>query len=207
MANKYFKVGPQALSNTLTTNIYQGGGGSDILRDIIKHIHVINKTSSPVSLSLWIGLSGGNVAGTEFESARVIPENSVWNWYGSLPLSSLEYLVGGASAGNALSITINGVQRTDFSVAPAPSGPVTSVNGKTDTAIVLTMGDIADTLNKRVLTDAESTALGNTSGANTGDETKNSIENKMGFIPDGVGKITNNATQPVTFSDGDFWVS
>lgn len=46
---------------------------------------------------------------------------------------------------------------------------VTSVNTKTG-AVVLDTSDIADTLNKRYVTDAQKTVLTNTSGTNTGDQ-------------------------------------
>jgi hypothetical protein len=44
-----------------------------------------------------------------------------------------------------------------------------------------TTADIADSSNKRYVTDANLTVIGNTSGTNTGDETQNSILAKLGF--------------------------
>lgn len=43
-----------------------------------------------------------------------------------------------------------------------------------------TTADIADSLNKRYVTDAQLTVIGNTSGTNTGDETQTTIKTKLG---------------------------
>ena len=43
-----------------------------------------------------------------------------------------------------------------------------------------TTADIADSLDKRYITDAQQTILGNTSGTNTGDETTSTIKTKLG---------------------------
>lgn len=49
-------------------------------------------------------------------------------------------------------------------------GAVDSVNGQTG-AVVLTTADIADSSNKRYITDAQQAVIQNTSGTNTGDQT------------------------------------
>ena len=53
------------------------------------------------------------------------------------------------------------------------AGAVDSVNGQTG-VVVLGTADIADSSNKRYVTDAQLTVIGNTSGANTGDNATNS---------------------------------
>jgi len=45
----------------------------------------------------------------------------------------------------------------------------------------LTTAEVADSTNKRYVTDANLTVIGNTSGTNTGDETKSTILSKLGF--------------------------
>lgn len=101
--------GPVAMSSTLTTNIYNQG--SALIYDVIKHINIVNKTAGPVSFSLWLGATGGNVAGTEvIGTARVIAANSAFDWYGNLKMVSTEFLVGGASAATSLTITAEGEQ-------------------------------------------------------------------------------------------------
>jgi len=110
MANPSVKrtVGPVALSATLTTNVYNNT--SSLIYDIIKHIHVVNKTGGAVTFSLWLGATGANAAGTELFNGQSVAANSVYDWYGSLKMLSTDFLVGGASAGTSLTITIEGEQ-------------------------------------------------------------------------------------------------
>ena len=56
---------------------------------------------------------------------------------------------------------------------------VASVNGKMGT-VVLTTADVADSTDKRYVTQAEKTILSNTSNTNTGDETASTIRTKIG---------------------------
>jgi hypothetical protein len=58
----------------------------------------------------------------------------------------------------------------DWSELLSPTGSVSSVNGQTG-AVTLTTADVADTANKRYVTDANLTTIGNQSGTNTGDQT------------------------------------
>lgn len=58
--------------------------------------------------------------------------------------------------------------------AAGSGGAVYSVNGYTG-AVVLSTTDIADSTNKRYVTDAQQTVLNNTSGINTGDNAVNSL--------------------------------
>lgn len=112
MQNKAFRFGPVALTNTLTTNILNpatatGGtnAGSSSQYLIIRHIRVVNKTAGAVTYSLWLGATGGNVAGTEIiAQAKSVPANSVDDWYGALRLDAADFLVGGAGAATSLSI-------------------------------------------------------------------------------------------------------
>jgi hypothetical protein len=97
-------VGPIALTNTLTTNVYNNT--SALIYDVVKQIHVVNKTAGAVTFSLWIGATGANAAGTEFFNAQSVPANSVYDWFGNLKLLSTDFLVGGASANTSLSITV-----------------------------------------------------------------------------------------------------
>lgn len=115
-AMKAFRSGPTALSATLTTNILNPaaasggvGAGSSAQYIIMRHIRIVNKTASAATVSLWIGATGGNVAGTEFAwQATPVPANSFLDWYGYCRLDSADFLVGGAGTGTALSITIEG---------------------------------------------------------------------------------------------------
>lgn len=121
--NKIFRFGPVALTTTLTTNILNpavtsmaGPVGIVVGQPyvILYHIRVLNKTGSPVTVSLWIGATGANAAGTEFAwQASSIPAqgsgNQNWlDWYGKVRLDSADFLVGGAGTATAASISAEG---------------------------------------------------------------------------------------------------
>lgn len=100
--------GPLALINTYTTNIYNNA--SALIYDIIRHIHVANKTAGAVTFRLYLGATGANAAGTELFFDHSVPANSEFDWYGALKLTSTDFLVGGASANTSLSIEAEGEQ-------------------------------------------------------------------------------------------------
>lgn len=113
--NKKFRFGPVALTNTLTTNILNPGtttGGVNCTASpngnlllVLRHIRIVNKTGSAATVSLWIGATGGNAAGTEFAwQAFSVPANSYVDWYGDMILTTADFLVGGAGTATALSI-------------------------------------------------------------------------------------------------------
>ena len=68
--------------------------------------------------------------------------------------------------------------------SPITGGTKTKVtydaNGLITSGADATTADIADSLDKRYITDAQQTILGNTSGTNTGDETTSTIKTKLG---------------------------
>ena len=101
-------VGPIALSSTPTTNVYNQS--SVLIYDVIKHIHVANKTGSAATFSLWLGATGGNAAGTELFTGVNVPANAVYDWYGNLKMLYTDFLVGGSSTATALTITVEGEQ-------------------------------------------------------------------------------------------------
>lgn len=113
-SNKIFTFGPVAMSNTLTTNILNcaitslsGPVGYTQTQPylIVRHIRIVNKTSSAVTFSLWKGATGGNAAGTEVVGQGLsIPAYSAYDWYGQMRFDAADFLVGGASAATSLSI-------------------------------------------------------------------------------------------------------
>lgn len=117
-ANKVVRFGPIALTATTTTNLINpptvsGGAGvagtNTATYVIIKHIRVVNKTASAVTLSLYIGATGGNAAGTEFLGLGAsVAANSYVDWYGQLRLDTADFLVGGAGTGTALTLQAEG---------------------------------------------------------------------------------------------------
>jgi hypothetical protein len=117
-ANRKIRVGPVALTTTLTTNILNGAVtslsgpvGITLVQPVIylKHIRIVNKTGSAATFSLWIGATGANAAGTEFGfQGNSVPANSYVDWYGDLRLESTDFLVGGSGTATALSFQAEG---------------------------------------------------------------------------------------------------
>lgn len=115
-ANKLIRVGPVALTTTLTTNILNpqtlaGGvvtGTSNAATYLIlRHIRIVNKTATAATFTLYIGATISNVAGTEFMgTAQSVPANSFVDWYGALRLDTADFLVGGS--GTTLALTLEG---------------------------------------------------------------------------------------------------
>lgn len=100
--------GPLALTTTLTTNVYNQG--SALIYDVIKHIHIANKTAGAVTFTLYLGATGANAAGTELFLGVSIPANDYFDWYGNMKMTSTDFLVGGAGTTTALTITGMGEQ-------------------------------------------------------------------------------------------------
>lgn len=115
-ANKIIRIGPVALTTTLTTNILNcaisslsGPVGFTMTQPylIVRHLRIVNKTSSSVTFSLWLGATGANAAGTEVVgTGKPIPSNDVYDWYGIMRMDSGDFLVGGSNTATALTITI-----------------------------------------------------------------------------------------------------
>lgn len=101
-------AGPLALTTTLTTNVYNQG--SALIYDVIKHIHVTNKTGTAATFTLYLGATGANAAGTELFLGQSVAANSSYDWYGNLKVVSTDFIVGGAGTTLALTITIEGEQ-------------------------------------------------------------------------------------------------
>ena len=99
-------AGPLALTTTYTTDIYVPA--SALIYDIVRHIHVVNKTAGIVTFRLYLGATGTNAAGTELFFDQSIAAYATFDYYCALKLTSATFLVGGASANTSLSITIEG---------------------------------------------------------------------------------------------------
>lgn len=114
MQNKQIGFGPVALTNTLTTNIFNPAitsvaGGVGITHSqpyyLCRKIRIVNKTAGAVTFSLWLGATGANAAGTEvIGTATSIPANQAFEWNGLMRIDSTQFLVGGASANTSLTI-------------------------------------------------------------------------------------------------------
>lgn len=109
---KAFSFGPLALNTTLTTNLLNpptaSGGvnaGSSPQFIVLRHIRIVNKTASDVTFSLWLGATGANAAGTEVVGqAYTVEANKAFDYFGQMRIDSTQFLVGGASANDSLSI-------------------------------------------------------------------------------------------------------
>ena len=99
-------AGPLALTNAYGTDIYVPAAAT--IDDIIRHIHIANKTAGAVTFRLYLGATGANAAGTELFYDQSIAAYSVFDWYGLLRVTSADFLVGGASAAVSLTITVMG---------------------------------------------------------------------------------------------------
>jgi hypothetical protein len=114
MQQRAFDFGPVALTTTLTTNILNsnvtslaGPVGFTLTQPyfLLTHLRVVNKTATAATVSLWIGATGANAAGTEFAwQATPCPANGSLDWFGRIRLDSTEFLVGGSGTTTALSI-------------------------------------------------------------------------------------------------------
>lgn len=83
-------------------------------RVTLRHIRIVNKSTGPVTVALWIGATGASAAGTEFAfGTESIPANSHAEWYGEMPMESTDFLTGQAGSGSAL--TINAEFESGFS--------------------------------------------------------------------------------------------
>lgn len=102
--------GPLALTTTLTTNVYQGAGGSALIYDVLTRIHIANKTAGAVTFSLWLGATGANAAGTELFVGKSIAANDHFDYDCNLRMGSTDFLVGGSNTTTALAITGEGEQ-------------------------------------------------------------------------------------------------
>jgi hypothetical protein len=100
--------GPLALTTVLTTNVYNQG--SALIYDLITHIHLVNKTAGAVTVSLWLGATGANAAGTEILNGHVIAANSEYDYYCRLKMLSTDFLVGGSNTATAVTIYAEGEQ-------------------------------------------------------------------------------------------------
>jgi hypothetical protein len=112
MANTPKLLASPAYIGAAAANIYTPAGGSALIRDIVRHIHVTNDTASPATFSLFIGATGGSAAGTEVVNTQTVAANSTWDWYGMMVLISTTFLTGICQTGaSKLTIMAEGEQQ------------------------------------------------------------------------------------------------
>lgn len=121
LQNTPFRFGPVALTNTLTTNILNPGTttggvastGSPYgnLYIVLRNIRVVNKHASiAATFNLYVGATGGNVAGTELAFTIPVPVGGEYNISppGGIRLDVADFLVGGSNTATALTIEGHG---------------------------------------------------------------------------------------------------
>jgi hypothetical protein len=118
MQNRPLRVGPVALTATLSTNILNTAitslsGPTGYVQTqpyaILTHVRIVNKSATQQTVSLYIGATGASAAGSEFAfNAYPVPANSYVDWYGRVRLESTDFLTGGASAATSLTFQAEG---------------------------------------------------------------------------------------------------
>jgi hypothetical protein len=113
--NKAFRSGPVAITNAVANilNPPTISGGVNAVATatylIIRHIRIVNKTAGAVTISSWIGATGGSAAGTEFAwQGTSVPANSFLDWYGALRMDVADFMTMEASASTSLSFEAEG---------------------------------------------------------------------------------------------------
>jgi hypothetical protein len=115
MADRPFRFGPVALTtsaaNYLNPTITSWAGPVGITPALaglyltVRHIRIVNKTAGAVTFSLYLGATGGSAAGTEIVgTAKSVPANDAYDWYGAMVVVAADFLTGLASANTSLTI-------------------------------------------------------------------------------------------------------
>lgn len=121
-SNKTVRFGPVQLSSTNATTLIamkftslSGPSGWTATQPyaIIRHIRLVNTSSSAATASLFVGAAATATAGTEFlGSALSVPGNSYVDWYGMLRLdggaSTAECLCGGSGTNDVITLIAEG---------------------------------------------------------------------------------------------------
>jgi hypothetical protein len=98
-------AGPAYLAST-ATNVYNPASSTYA---VVRSIAIANTTAGAVTYTLYIGATGGSTGGTEIAKGVSVPANTtVYLYPQSLRLDSSDFLVGLASSGSALTITVSG---------------------------------------------------------------------------------------------------
>jgi len=102
--------GPLLLTSTVTTSVYNNT--SALIYDVIKQINVANVTGGAITFTLYIGTSATDTTtGKQLFQSVSVPANTTSPFYfAGLKLTSTDWIVGGASALNSLTITAMGEQ-------------------------------------------------------------------------------------------------
>lgn len=107
MAGTPWKAGPAAMAVT-SEDIAGVNPAANTYRKIF-HIHVANDAAAGATYSLWVGLTGGEAAGTEIASLKALAASGTDDIYfpSGLRIATTDFLSGQASATTVV-ITVTG---------------------------------------------------------------------------------------------------
>ncbi len=85
---------------------------SALIYSVVFHIHLVNVTAGAVTVTLYIGATGGSAGGTEILKAKSIPANDVYDLYfpKGRKMVSTDFLSGLAGASTSITIEVMGEQ-------------------------------------------------------------------------------------------------
>lgn len=115
-SNKVVRLGPVALG-TAVANVFNPPnltGGVNIAAGtncyyILRHIRAVNKVSTAVNISAYIGTTGNSDAGKEFAwNSNSVPANSYVDWFGVLRLDTADFMTASATSATAVTIEAEG---------------------------------------------------------------------------------------------------
>lgn len=100
-------AGPAFLANS-ATDIYTPANSA--VFTVINHIHLCNVTAGAVTVTMYVGATGGSSAGTQIFAGLSIPANSTYDWYATpgLRMASTDFLSGLASAATSITVVVMG---------------------------------------------------------------------------------------------------
>lgn len=76
---------------------------------ILTHIRALNKTAGGVTVTSYIGATGGSAAGTEFAfNSTTVPANSYLDWYGRIYMTTTDFLTAVAGALTSIVLELEG---------------------------------------------------------------------------------------------------
>lgn len=102
-------AGPAYVANAVA-NVYTPPAAT--IYNAIRQIHLVNKTAGAVTVSLYVGATGGSAGGTEILAGQSIPANTPYDMYfnPALKMTSTDFLTAVASAASSITITVIGEQ-------------------------------------------------------------------------------------------------
>lgn len=98
----------QGTLGTGAGNVYNQS--SALIYTVLKHIHLVNKTTVACWFSLYIGATGGSAAGTEIFWQQSISPSSYFDYWPTRKLLSTDFLSGLAQTATSIVYDLEGEQ-------------------------------------------------------------------------------------------------